>query len=76
VLRHGVFRRAEKIYGLPRNPVAGIEHHPQRSSGDVEVFSVEEVHALARAAASEQDGSRRHPNHHEKRQSYLTRQCD
>jgi integrase len=57
VLLHGVFRRAQKVYGLPRNPVAGIERHPQRSSGDIEVFGVEEVHALARAAASDQDAA-------------------
>src|SRR3954454_548097 len=57
VLLHGVFRRAQKVYGLPRNPVAEIERHAQRSSGDIEVFSVEEVHALARAAASEQDAA-------------------
>ena len=57
VLLYGVFRRAQKVYGLPRNPVAEIERHPQRSSGHIEVFSVEEVHALARAAASEQDAA-------------------
>src|SRR3954471_24304727 len=38
-------------------PVAGIERHPQRSSGDIEVFGVEEVCALARAATSEQDAA-------------------
>ncbi len=52
-----MFRRAQRVYGLPRNPVAEVERHPQRSSGDIEVFSVEEVHALARAAASEQDAA-------------------
>jgi hypothetical protein len=35
VLLYGVFRRAQKVYGLPRNPVAEIERHPQRSSGDI-----------------------------------------
>jgi integrase len=52
VLLHGVFRRAQKVYGLSGNPVAGIERHPQRSSGDIQVFSVEEVYALVRAATS------------------------
>ena len=52
VLLHGVFRRAQKVYGLSGNPVAGIEGHPQRSSGDIQVFSVEEVYALVRAATS------------------------
>ena len=57
VLLNGVFRRAQKAYGLPRNPVAAVERHPERSSGAIDVFSVEEVHALARAAASEQDAA-------------------
>jgi integrase len=34
-----------------------VEKHPQRRSGDVEVFSPEEVRALVRAAASNQDGT-------------------
>ena len=57
VLLHGVFRRAQKVYGLPRNPIAEVERHPQRLSGDIEVFSVEEVYALARAASYEQDAA-------------------
>jgi len=57
VLMHGVFGRAMKVWGLPSNPVAGVERHPQRSSGDLEVYSPEEVHALVRAAASEQDNA-------------------
>ena len=43
---HGIFRRAQKVYGLPRNPMAVVERHRQRSNGDIQVFSVEEVHAL------------------------------
>jgi integrase len=57
VLTHGIFRRACKVYGLPQNPVAGVERHPQRTSGDIEVFSPEEVWALVRAAANEQDAA-------------------
>lgn len=45
------------MYGLPINPVASIEHHPARITGDIDVFSPEEVWALVRAAASEQDGA-------------------
>ena len=40
VVLHGVFRRAQKVCGLPLNPVA--EHREataQRSSGDIDVFS-------------------------------------
>ena len=39
VLLHGVFRRAVKVWGLPLNPVAGVERQRVRSSGDIEVFS-------------------------------------
>ncbi len=55
VLLHGIFQRAKKMYGLPINPVADVEKPPLTRSGDIEVFSPEEVWALARAAASEQD---------------------
>jgi integrase len=55
VLLHAIFRRAVTVYGLPYNPVATVEPHRVRPSGDIEVFSPEEVWALARAAASEQD---------------------
>jgi integrase len=55
VLLHGVFARACKVWSLPVNPVAAVERHPTRLSGDIEVFSPEEVWALVRAAESEQD---------------------
>jgi integrase len=54
---HGVMRRAQSVWGVPTNPVASVERHPQRSSGDIDVFSPEEVMALVRAAASEQDAA-------------------
>jgi integrase len=57
VLMHGVFKRARKLYGLPRNPVAEVEKPPVERSGDIEVFSPEEVMGLVRAAASEQDAA-------------------
>ena len=56
-LLHGIFARACKVHGLPVNPVAGIERHPAKLAGDIEVFSPEEVWALVRAAESEQDGA-------------------
>jgi integrase len=55
IVLHGVFRRAQTVYGLAVNPLDRVERHPQRRSGDVQVFSPEEVWALVRAAASEQD---------------------
>jgi integrase len=57
VLMHGIFKRARKLYGLPTNPVADVEKPPARRSGDIEMFSPEDVMALVRAAASEQDAA-------------------
>ena len=52
---HGIFRRAQQVYGLEANPLSRIEKHPLRPSGDIEVFSPEEVWSLVRAAVSEDD---------------------
>jgi integrase len=57
IILHGIFRRAQTVFGLAVNPLARVEKHPQSRSGDVEVFSPEEVWALVRAAASERDGT-------------------
>ncbi len=54
---HGIFRRAQTAYGLEVNPMGRVEKHPQKRSGDIEVFSPEEVWALVRAATSEQDAA-------------------
>ncbi len=57
VLLHGIFRRARKLHGLRVNPAADVDKPSPRRSGDIEVFSPEEVMALVRAASSEQDGA-------------------
>ena len=57
VVLHGIFRRAQTVWKLPVNPVTGIEKHRQRSSGDIDVFSPEEVLALVRAAGDAQDAA-------------------
>jgi integrase len=57
ILLHGVLKRARKVYGLPNNAAAEVEKFPQRRSGDIDVFSPEEVRALVRAADSEQDAA-------------------
>ncbi|HEX3832156.1 MAG TPA: tyrosine-type recombinase/integrase [Solirubrobacteraceae bacterium] len=57
VVMHGVMRRASQVWGLDSNPVASVEKQRVPSSGDLEVFSPEEVMALVRGAASEQDGT-------------------
>jgi len=57
VLLHGIFARARKVWGLPSNPVDDVEKPPLSRSGDIDVFSPEEVYALVRAAASQQDAA-------------------
>jgi integrase len=54
---HGIFKRARKAYGLKVNPAADVEMLKVRRKVDIDVFSPEEVRALVRAAASEQDGA-------------------
>jgi integrase len=55
---HGVFERARRAYGLRSNPVTDVERHTIRyDSGRFDFYSPEEVHAIVRAAESEQDGS-------------------
>ena len=55
---HAIFRRAVKLYGLAANPVASVDRFRVRSSGDIQVFSPEEVRALVRAAGSEAETAR------------------
>jgi integrase len=52
-----LFRRAQIVWNVAVNPLARVEKHPMRPSGDIQVFSPEEVWALVRVAASEQDGT-------------------
>lgn len=55
---NGVLERGRRVYGLPRNPMVDVERprHRRKVSG-IDVFSVEEVMALVRAAESEQDAA-------------------
>ena len=57
VLMHAIFRRAVKLYALQANPVASVDRFRVRSSGDIQVFSPEEVWSLVRAAGSEADAA-------------------
>src|SRR4051794_30175002 len=57
VIFHGVMARACRVYGLPVNPVAKVEKPRLAAPGAIDVFSPEEVHALVRAATSEQDAA-------------------
>lgn len=55
VLLHGILKRSRKVWGLQVNAAAEVEKPALRRGGDIQVFSPEEVWALVRAAASEQD---------------------
>jgi len=57
VLLHGIFKRARKVWGLAVNPVTDVEKPPVSRGGDIKVFSPEEVYALIRGAASDQDAA-------------------
>jgi integrase len=54
---HGILGRAKKVYGLRENAAAEVEKFQATRSGDIQVFSPEEVVALVRAASSQQDGA-------------------
>lgn len=54
---HGIFKRAKRVWGLPSNPVEDVELLRERPRVDFEVYSPEEVLALVRSAASEQDAA-------------------
>jgi integrase len=54
----GIMEHARKLYGLPSNPVREAEKLRERSDATSFAFySPEEVHALVRVAASEQDAA-------------------
>src|SRR3954468_16310337 len=53
----GILERARKVHRLPTNPARDMEKPTQRRRAGLDVFSVEEVMALVRAADGEQDGA-------------------
>jgi len=55
VCLHGIFKRATRVWGLARNPVAEVDRPRLVRRAGIDVFSQEEVLALVRAAADEQD---------------------
>jgi hypothetical protein len=55
---HGVMERARRVWKLSGNPVADVEKpRTAPSAGGIEVFTPEEVMALARAGEDEQDAA-------------------
>lgn len=57
VIIGAIFRRAMKLYGLPRNPVDTVERPRVRRAAKIDVLRPEEVSALVRAAETEQDAA-------------------
>lgn len=57
-LLHSIFERARKVYELPRNPVADLDKVKlDYDAASYDFYSPEEVYAIARMAASEQDAA-------------------
>jgi integrase len=54
---HGIMQRAKRVWRLPRNPITDVEKPVQVRRVEIDVFSPEEVHAIVRAAASDQDAA-------------------
>lgn len=52
-----IFKRAMKVYGLPRNPADLVERPRVRRAAKIDVLRPEEVLAFVRAAESEQDAA-------------------
>jgi integrase len=52
-----IFRYAQRVHGLPSNPVTEVDRQPQRHSGDFDVLDPGEVELLAANAANEQDAA-------------------
>jgi integrase len=54
---HGIFARAQRLYGLQANPAAGVDRQPHRHHGDIDVYEPSDVMVLASHAADEQDAA-------------------
>lgn len=57
IVLHGIFQRAMKTHRLPANPMRLVEKRPTPRAAGIDVYSREEVMALVRAAASDQDAA-------------------
>jgi len=57
IVLHGIFQRAMKTQRLLANPMRLVEKRPNPRAAGIDVYSREEVMALVRAAASEQDAA-------------------
>jgi integrase len=54
---HAIFKRAQRVYGLPSNPAAGAERQPHSRTGDIQVLDPAQVTQLAINASDPQDAT-------------------
>jgi integrase len=54
---HAIFKRAQRVHGLPVNPVEAAERQPERPSGDIRVLAPTEVEQVAGNLESAQDAA-------------------
>src|SRR3954471_23837973 len=52
-----IFRYAQRRELVSANPIDGVERHPVRYSGDYDMYSREEIDAIVREAADDQDAA-------------------
>lgn len=57
VMLGGIFKRAQRVWGLQTNPAMGVERPPVRRTGDFDVLSPMEVEMLAAAAETQQEAA-------------------
>ncbi len=53
----GIFKRAQRVWGLQSNPAMGVERPPVRRTGDFDVITPIEVEMLAAAADSQTEAA-------------------
>ena len=54
---HAIFKRAQKAFDLPINPVAGAERQPVERTGEFSALEPPEVELLVENAVTEEDGA-------------------
>jgi integrase len=57
VVLGAILRFAQRRELITTNPIDGVERHPVRYSGDYDIYTREEIDAIVRAAADDQDAA-------------------
>jgi integrase len=57
ILLHGIFERSRRVWGMRENPVRDVDRQPTVRRSHIDVYSLEEILALVRAADPRQDGA-------------------